>query len=52
MESNRDLLMDEVCRTLAEIAEEGSIRGAARSSDHDKLSHILFRRSIAAPLYS
>jgi hypothetical protein len=28
--------MDEVCRTLAEIPEKGSIRGVARSSGHDK----------------
>ena len=28
--------MDEVCRTLAQIPEKGSIRGAARSSGHDK----------------
>jgi hypothetical protein len=28
--------MDEVCRTLAQIPEKGSIRGVARISDHDK----------------
>ena len=28
--------MDEVCRTLAQIPEKGSIRGASRSSGHDK----------------
>ena len=28
--------IDEVCRTLAQIPEKGSIRGAARSSGHDK----------------
>jgi len=28
--------MDEVCRTLAQIPEKGSIRSAARSSGHDK----------------
>jgi len=28
--------MDEVCRTLAQIPEKGSIRDVARSSDHDK----------------
>lgn len=28
--------IDEVCRTLAQIPEKGSIRGAARMSGHDK----------------
>jgi len=28
--------IDEVCRTLAQIPEKGSIRDAARSSGHDK----------------
>jgi hypothetical protein len=31
-----NISMDEVCRTLAQIPEKGSIRGVARSSGHDK----------------